>query len=399
MHAFAVGQLPYLLDRLKQTQVDGGSLIEKTLVVWGSPMSDPNVHNHRRCPMMLFGKANGMLKGNLPIKTAADTPMAIQMVSVMCASVIVSHVFTRYGRKAGFWLGSAIAFSGSVTFATGIYNHNFALYRLGAIPAGIAHGIGAALYEEFAYNDDGLLVAQNFMDYLLPSSHEVPPVEMVHHVTPSPHTVFGQKGSGESGYLGAPAAIAARPAATIQRFRLRTNAVARSRDLRNVTVASGPCQVVLSASHPVVGSTGLSPTGPFRTSPSVGYRSRTAASSIGTASTSCPSRSCPSPGAATQPHGAPFGRNSLSTGSTAAAIPLSSCSPLMMSTGAPRCAAVSDAPVRFGREPTRTAAISQPRSRDSKRARCERITAREVDRWRQIIGERARPLAAAVGKA
>jgi 2-furoyl-CoA dehydrogenase large subunit len=78
----------------------------------------------------------------------------------------------------------------------------------GMTMGGIAHGIGAALYEEFAYNDDGVLVAQNFMDYLLPSSHEIPPVEMVHHVTPSPHTVFGQKGSGESGYLGAPAAIA-----------------------------------------------------------------------------------------------------------------------------------------------------------------------------------------------
>jgi 2-furoyl-CoA dehydrogenase large subunit len=51
-------------------------------------------------------------------------------------------------------------------------------------------------------------MAQSFMDYLLPSSHEVPPVEIVHHETPSPHTVFGQKGSGESGYLGAPAAIA-----------------------------------------------------------------------------------------------------------------------------------------------------------------------------------------------
>ena len=73
---------------------------------------------------------------------------------------------------------------------------------------GIAHGIGAALYEEFAYNEEGQLIAQNFMDYLLPSSHEVPVVEIVHHVTPSPHTVFGQKGSGESGYLGAPAAIA-----------------------------------------------------------------------------------------------------------------------------------------------------------------------------------------------
>jgi 2-furoyl-CoA dehydrogenase large subunit len=72
---------------------------------------------------------------------------------------------------------------------------------------GIAHGIGAALYEEFAYDDEGQLLAQSFMDYLLPSSHEVPLVEIVEHETPSPHTVLGQKGSGESGYLGAPAAI------------------------------------------------------------------------------------------------------------------------------------------------------------------------------------------------
>jgi 2-furoyl-CoA dehydrogenase large subunit len=78
----------------------------------------------------------------------------------------------------------------------------------GMTMGGIAHGIGAALYEEFAYDGEGQLLTQSFMDYLLPSSHEVPPVEIVHHVTPSPHTVFGQKGSGESGYLGAPAAIA-----------------------------------------------------------------------------------------------------------------------------------------------------------------------------------------------
>jgi 2-furoyl-CoA dehydrogenase large subunit len=78
----------------------------------------------------------------------------------------------------------------------------------GMTMGGIAHGIGAALLEEFAYNEEGQLIAQSFMDYLLPSSHEVPVVEIVHHVTPSPHTVLGQKGSGESGYLGAPAAIA-----------------------------------------------------------------------------------------------------------------------------------------------------------------------------------------------
>jgi 2-furoyl-CoA dehydrogenase large subunit len=73
---------------------------------------------------------------------------------------------------------------------------------------GIAHGIGAALYEKFAYTEDGQLASGTFMDYLLPSSMEVPALKIVDHCTPSPLTTFGQKGSGEAGYLGAPAAIA-----------------------------------------------------------------------------------------------------------------------------------------------------------------------------------------------
>ena len=76
INKFRVGQLPYLLDRLKATQEGDGTMLDKTLVVWGSPMADPNVHNHRRCPLILFGGANGALKGNLHIKAAADTPMA-----------------------------------------------------------------------------------------------------------------------------------------------------------------------------------------------------------------------------------------------------------------------------------------------------------------------------------
>ncbi|HKW37254.1 MAG TPA: molybdopterin cofactor-binding domain-containing protein, partial [Burkholderiales bacterium] len=73
---------------------------------------------------------------------------------------------------------------------------------------GIAHGIGAALYEKFSYTEDGQLAAGTFMDYLLPSAMEVPALAIVDHCTPSPLTTFGQKGSGEAGYLGAPAAIA-----------------------------------------------------------------------------------------------------------------------------------------------------------------------------------------------
>ena len=64
---------------------------------------------------------------------------------------------------------------------------------------GIAHGIGAALLEEFVYDEQGQMISQSFMDYVLPSAHEIPEVEIVHHCTPSPFTVLGQKGSGEFG--------------------------------------------------------------------------------------------------------------------------------------------------------------------------------------------------------
>ena len=72
---------------------------------------------------------------------------------------------------------------------------------------GVAHGIGAALYEWFEYNPEGQLLAATFMDYLIPSAHEVPEIRIIDHCTPSPLTPLGQKGSGEAGYLGAPAAI------------------------------------------------------------------------------------------------------------------------------------------------------------------------------------------------
>jgi len=73
---------------------------------------------------------------------------------------------------------------------------------------GIAHGLGAALMEKFTYSPDGQLLSGTFMDYLMPSALEVPAITIVDHCTPSPLTEFGQKGSGEAGYLGSPAAIA-----------------------------------------------------------------------------------------------------------------------------------------------------------------------------------------------
>ena len=68
-------------------------------------------------------------------------PMAIQMVSVMCSSVVASWAFTRFGRKKGFWLACAIMLCGSLTFATGVYTKNFVIYCFGAIPAGVGFGM------------------------------------------------------------------------------------------------------------------------------------------------------------------------------------------------------------------------------------------------------------------
>ena len=79
---YRVSQVTYLIDRLKESMEGDQSLLDKTMVVWGSPMADPNVHNHRRCPLFLLGHANGALKGNLHIKAADGTPMANAFISM-----------------------------------------------------------------------------------------------------------------------------------------------------------------------------------------------------------------------------------------------------------------------------------------------------------------------------
>ena len=80
---FRVGQLPYFLDKLKTTMDGDQNLLDKTVVMWGSPMADANVHNHRRCPLVLLGHGNGMLEGNLHLKAADGTPMANVMLTLL----------------------------------------------------------------------------------------------------------------------------------------------------------------------------------------------------------------------------------------------------------------------------------------------------------------------------
>ena len=78
--------------------------------------------------------------------TALNTlPMAIQMVAVMCGSLLAGYAFPRIGRRGGFWLGCTIMMTGSLTFALGIFVRSFPIYCLGAVPAGVGFGISQHL--------------------------------------------------------------------------------------------------------------------------------------------------------------------------------------------------------------------------------------------------------------
>lgn len=83
INRYHVGMLPYFLKRLQETSDGAGSLLDSTLIVYGSPMADGNVHNHRRCPLILLGGANGMLPGNAHLKAPDGTPMADVFLSLM----------------------------------------------------------------------------------------------------------------------------------------------------------------------------------------------------------------------------------------------------------------------------------------------------------------------------
>ena len=78
----------------------------------------------------------------------------------------------------------------------------------GQVVGGTAQGIGTALYEEMPFDGAGQPLATTLADYHLPGASEVPQIRIDHMETPSPFTRFGQKGIGEGGAIGPPAAIA-----------------------------------------------------------------------------------------------------------------------------------------------------------------------------------------------
>ena len=83
INRYHVSLLPYFLEKLQSIQDGDASLLDRSAILYGSPMADGNIHNHKRCPLIVLGGANGRLPGNVHLKAPAGTPMANVMLDVM----------------------------------------------------------------------------------------------------------------------------------------------------------------------------------------------------------------------------------------------------------------------------------------------------------------------------
>ncbi|HAT18220.1 MAG TPA: hypothetical protein DCS76_10525 [Gemmatimonadetes bacterium] len=83
INSYHVGMLPYFLEKLENTMDGDSSLLDKTMVVYGSAMADSNLHNHIRCPLFLVGGANGQLEGGRHVRAPLGTPMANVMLDML----------------------------------------------------------------------------------------------------------------------------------------------------------------------------------------------------------------------------------------------------------------------------------------------------------------------------
>jgi hypothetical protein len=99
INRYHVSLVPYFLERLKRTPDGERTLLDNTLLMYGSPMGNPNVHNHKRCPLFLAGKAGGQLKGGVHLKAPDGTPMA--NVFVAMAQLLGMEDMRSFGDSTG----------------------------------------------------------------------------------------------------------------------------------------------------------------------------------------------------------------------------------------------------------------------------------------------------------
>jgi hypothetical protein len=82
INKYHVSMVPYFLEKLKNTPDGDGTLLDNSLVIYGSPMGDSNVHNHKRVPLFIAGHAGGAVRGNMHVRAAEGTPMANAMLTI-----------------------------------------------------------------------------------------------------------------------------------------------------------------------------------------------------------------------------------------------------------------------------------------------------------------------------
>jgi hypothetical protein len=83
INKYHVSLVPYFLERLQSVQEPEGTLLDHSVVIYGSPMGDSNLHNHKRCPLFLAGLGGGCLTGNRHIKATDGTPMANVLLTLL----------------------------------------------------------------------------------------------------------------------------------------------------------------------------------------------------------------------------------------------------------------------------------------------------------------------------
>ena len=83
LNQYHVSMVPYFLNKLKNTPDGDGNLLDHSVVLYGSPMGDSNIHDHKRLPLFLAGHANGQLKGNLHVRAPRGTPMANVLLTLL----------------------------------------------------------------------------------------------------------------------------------------------------------------------------------------------------------------------------------------------------------------------------------------------------------------------------
>jgi len=98
LNRYHVGLLAYFLDKLQKTPDGDGTLLDHSLVVYGSGLGDGNQHDHADLPVLVAGGASGQHKGGRHIRTSKDTPMADLLVAVLAKMEIPAD---KFGDSAG----------------------------------------------------------------------------------------------------------------------------------------------------------------------------------------------------------------------------------------------------------------------------------------------------------